>query len=124
MLPTCPVCGKPMKITELKCTHDNVKVSGMFQVSPLAFLDKEDMKFVILFLRSRGNLKEMERVTGVGYFTLRGKLDKLLNKLGLKPIGDDVVDEEDVFTKLEKRLISIDDALAILRKKKRGENDG
>lgn len=124
MLPKCPVCGKPMKVTQLKCVHDNVTVSGMFTVSPLAFLEEEDMKFIILFLRSRGNLKEMERVTGIGYFTLRGKLEKLLDKMGLKPIGEEKEEvQDDVFEKLKKGLISVEDALNIIKKKK-GGNDG
>jgi hypothetical protein len=124
MLPVCPVCGKPMKVTELMCTHDNVKVSGMFKVSPLAFLEEDDMKFILLFLRSRGNLKEIERVTGIGYFTLRGRLEKLLDKMGLKPIGDEEFEEnEDVFTKLKKGIISVEDALNML-KKKGGEENG
>ncbi|MBO8140516.1 MAG: DUF2089 domain-containing protein [Thermosipho sp. (in: Bacteria)] len=124
MLPVCPVCGKPMKVTELMCTYDNVKVSGMFKVSPLAFLEEDDMKFILLFLRSRGNLKEIERVTGIGYFTLRGRLEKLLDKMGLRPIGDEEFEgNEDVFTKLKKGIISVEDALNML-KKKGGEENG
>jgi len=125
MLPLCPVCGKPMKVTELKCTHDNVKVSGLFTVSPLAFLEEEDMKFIILFLRSRGNLKEMERITGIGYFTLRGRLERLLEKMGLKPIGEDEFENsDDVFTKLKKGLITVEDALNLIKKKSGGEHKG
>ncbi|ANQ53520.1 hypothetical protein XJ44_03190 [Thermosipho affectus] len=125
MLPKCPVCGNIMKVTQLKCQHDNVTVSGVFTVSPLAFLDEEDMKFIILFLRSRGNLKEMERITGIGYFTLRGKLEKLLNKMGLKPFeSSETEGSEDVFEKLKKGVISVEDALNILKKKGEGDKDG
>ncbi len=124
MLPKCPICGKPMKVTELKCLSDNVKVSGCFDVSPLAFLDEEDMNFVMMFLRTKGNLKEMERLTGIGYFTLRGRLDRLLEKLGLKPIGEEEKSEGDVIEKFKRGFISLDDALAILRKKKGGERNG
>ncbi|MBT1247150.1 MULTISPECIES: DUF2089 domain-containing protein [unclassified Thermosipho (in: thermotogales)] len=125
MLPKCPVCGNIMKVTQLKCQHDNVTVSGVFTVSPLAFLDEEDMKFIILFLRSRGNLKEMERITGIGYFTLRGKLEKLLNKMGLKPFeSSETGESEDVFEKLKKGIISVEDALNILKKKGEEDKDG
>jgi len=124
LLPKCPICGKPMKVTELKCPHDNVKVSGYFDVSPLAFLDDEDMNFVIMFLRTKGNLKEMERLTGVGYFALRGRLNKLLEKLNLKPIGEEERVEEDVIEKFKKGVISLDDALAILKKRKGGKDNG
>ncbi|ABR30240.1 hypothetical protein SU69_01935 [Thermosipho melanesiensis] len=123
MLPKCPVCGKTMIVTQLKCQNDDVIVSGKFTVSPLAFLEEEDMKFIILFLRSKGNLKEMERITGIGYFTLRGKLDKLLNKMGLTPLEESSEETDDIFSKLKKGIISVEDALNIL-KKKGGEKNG
>jgi hypothetical protein len=43
------------------------------------------------FLRSRGNLKEMERELGISYPTVRGRIDALVRALGLSegPTGDE-----------------------------------
>ncbi|MGC8955083.1 MAG: DUF2089 domain-containing protein [Fervidobacterium sp.] len=126
MLPRCPVCGKPMKVTQLKCDEDGVSVSGYFEVPEFCFLDEEDTKFIIMFLRTKGNLKEMERLTGIGYFALRGRLDKVLEKMGLAPI-EEMVDEEqndreDVFRLLKEKKITVEEAIALLKRK--GEKSG
>ncbi len=122
MLPNCPICGKPMKITQMRCEEDNVTVSGAFEVPPYAFLNKEDYKFIILFLRTKGNLKQMERITGIGYFTLRARLDKVLEKMGLTPI-EDSQESEDVFRLVREGKITVDEALEILKKRKEGSGE-
>lgn len=125
MLPRCPACGKPMVVTELRCNHDGVTVRGNFEVPPFVFLDEEDMRFLLMFIRAKGNLKEVERLTGVGYFALRGRLEKLLEKMGLSPISTgENVDEEDVFTMLRERRITVEEALNILKKRRGGVEDG
>ncbi|MFN3691287.1 MAG: DUF2089 domain-containing protein [Fervidobacterium sp.] len=120
MLPKCPVCGKPMKVTQLKCERDDVIVSGCFEVPPFCFLDEEDAKFIVMFLRTKGNLKELERLTGIGYFALRGKLDKVLEKMGLTPI-EQVIEEEnsqdDIFKMLKEKKLTVEEAISLLKKR-------
>ncbi|EKF50378.1 hypothetical protein H17ap60334_00025, partial [Thermosipho africanus H17ap60334] len=54
----------------------------------------------------------------------RGRLEKLLDKMGLKPIGDsEVDDQDDVFEKLKKKLISVEDALNIIKRKGGEKNE-
>ena len=124
MLPRCPVCGKEMIVTELRCDKDDVTVKGKFKPSPFDFLDEEDLEFVILFFRAKGNLKELERYTKQGYFALRGKLEKIIEKMELEPLPKDgeaeeeeELEEKDLFEMLKKGKISIDDALRILKKR-------
>jgi len=125
MLPRCPVCGKEMIVTELRCDKDDVTVKGKFKPSPFDFLDEEDLEFVILFFRAKGNLKELERYTKQGYFALRGKLEKIIEKMELEPLPKDgeaeeeeELEEKDLFEMLKKGKISIDDALRILKKRR------
>jgi hypothetical protein len=51
------------------------------------------------FLRSRGNLKEMERELGISYPTVRGRVDALVRTLGLADgsaaADDDLPDEHE-----------------------------
>ncbi|MCD6449724.1 MAG: DUF2089 family protein [Thermotogaceae bacterium] len=124
MLPRCPVCGKEMVVTELRCEEDEVTVRGRFTPSPFDFLDEEDMEFVILFFRAKGNLKELERYTKQGYFALRGKLERIIEKMGLEPLPKDGEEEEeleneDLFEMIKRGKVSIDDALNILKRKRR-----
>ncbi len=53
------------------------------------------MSLLESFLRSRGNLKEMERELGISYPTVRGRVDALIRSLGLSdgmPEADDDFD--------------------------------
>uniref|UniRef100_A0A7C4RXU5 DUF2089 domain-containing protein n=1 Tax=Fervidobacterium thailandense TaxID=1008305 RepID=A0A7C4RXU5_9BACT len=125
MLPRCPICGKPMVVKELRCEEHDVTVRGTFEVPPYIFLDEEDTKFVLMFLRARGNLKEIERLTGIGYFALRGKLERLLEKMGLTPIDtDEESSEADAFRLLKEKKITVEEAIALLKKRRGGEEDG
>ena len=46
------------------------------------------MSLLESFLRSRGNLKEMERELGISYPTVRGRVDGLVRALGLSDAAD------------------------------------
>ena len=122
MLPRCEGC-KEVWIREIECDN-GMRITGRFKPSPLDFLNEEDHEFVIMFLRSKGNLKELERLTGEGYFTLRGKLEKILKKIGLDPLSkDQEIDREEVFKLVREGKLSVDEALKILRRED-GEDDG
>ncbi len=126
MLPRCPICGEEMEVTELYCKRDDVTVKGHFKPTPFDFLDEEDLEFVLLFFRARGNLKELERYTGQGYFALRGRLERIIEKMGLIPLNVDKesIDEKDVFELVKKGKLSVEDALRLLKsERKRREKE-
>ena len=123
-IPKCPVCGNDMKITELYCPSDGITIRGSFDISPLATLSKEDTELVILFLRARGNLKKLERITGIGYFALRGKIEKIVKSMGFELIDEEEIPEEsaeDPITLLKEGKISVDEAIRLMKKKGGGE---
>jgi len=124
-LPRCPVCGGVMTVTELVCDRDGTVVRGRFSTSPLASLSPEDEEFILMFLAAKGNLKRLERITGQGYFALRGRLEKIISQLGvsLPDDGEDEPQEEeediDPISAFEKGKLGIDDVLRLLKEKKR-----
>lgn len=79
----CPSCQQPMVITQLSCTNCNTAIAGYYPLSPFAHLSEENLKFLENFIRYRGNIKEMEREIGQSYWTIRSKLDKLIDEMGL-----------------------------------------
>lgn len=84
-MPTrCPVCTEEMVVTRLRCTHCDTAVEGTFEVTRLARLSKEHLEFVEIFLKSRGNIKEVERELGISYPTVRGRLDSVIEALGYR----------------------------------------
>lgn len=83
----CPACGDVLEVRRLQCPSCSTAVEGRFLPSPYAALAPEQSVFLEVFLRARGNLREVERVLGLSYPTVRGRLDAVLDALGF---GDGV----------------------------------
>jgi len=99
VIATCPVCADELTITRLHCRSCGSALEGEFGVGRFGRLDREQMGLLESFLRSRGNLKEMERELGISYPTVRGRVDSLVRTLGLgdKPDATPTDDIDDGF---------------------------
>jgi len=86
---TCPVCAEELTITRLHCRNCGTALEGEFGVGRFGRLNREQLALLESFLRSRGNLKEMERELGISYPTVRGRVDALVRALGFGEQGDD-----------------------------------
>ena len=83
VISTCPVCEGELAITRLHCRSCGTALEGEFGVGRFGRLSREQLALLESFLRSRGNLKEMERELGISYPTVRGRVDALVRALGL-----------------------------------------
>ncbi|WP_029420909.1 DUF2089 domain-containing protein [Alicyclobacillus macrosporangiidus] len=85
-MPTrCPACQTAMQVTELTCPQCDTKVQGTFTAPALFQLSPEQAQFVEVFLRCRGNFKEVERELKISYPTVRARLDQVIQALGYTP---------------------------------------
>ncbi len=85
ILESCPTCGGEFAVTELKCVVCETVVRSEYSPCPFCRLSAEDLAFLLVFVRNRGNVKEMERELGVSYWTIRGRLNELITAMGLEP---------------------------------------
>ncbi|MGI8928859.1 MAG: DUF2089 domain-containing protein [Candidatus Limnocylindrales bacterium] len=83
VISTCPVCESQLHVTRLHCNTCGTTIEGEFNVGRFANLGRDQMLLLEGFLRSRGNLRELERELGVSYPTIRGRVEGLLRALGL-----------------------------------------
>lgn len=83
ILSHCPTCSARMEVTQLSCTACETMVLGRFEPCRFCNLSKDKIAFLEAFLRSRGNVKEMERELGTSYWTIRSQINDLLQDLGL-----------------------------------------
>jgi hypothetical protein len=90
VISTCPVCANELTITRLHCRGCGTSLEGEFGVGRFGRLAREQLTLLESFLRSRGNLREMERDLGISYPTVRSRLDALVRALGL---ADETTDE-------------------------------
>jgi hypothetical protein len=131
VISTCPVCEGELLITRLHCRSCGTALEGEFGVGRFGRLSREQLSLLESFLRSHGNLKEMERELGISYPTVRGRVDALVRALGLadgdaEPIDDEPFEEpaaetdlaaqrRAILERLAKREMSADEAAAALR---------
>ena len=93
ILESCPTCGGAFAVTELTCTVCDTVVRSHYSPCSFCRLSPEDMAFMLVFVRNRGNVKDMERELGVSYWTIRGRLNELITSMGLDPGGEPGEDE-------------------------------
>src|SRR5574337_127784 len=82
VIATCPVCSNELTVTRLHCRSCGTTLEGDFAVGRFGRLNREQMTLLESFLRSRGNLREMERELGISYPTVRARVDALVRALG------------------------------------------
>lgn len=121
----CPVCHHELKITRLNCPHCLTEISGDFKLSKLASLSKEQLVFVEIFLKNRGNIKDCEKDLGVSYPTVRRLLNDVLSSLGYQNHQEDdqtQMSQKEIIKQLENGEISVKEAQALLKKLRTNTN--
>jgi hypothetical protein len=83
----CPVCAGPLLVTRLECSSCGTEVNGTFALGHLASLREPHASLIEMFLRVRGNVKEMERELGLSYPTVRARLEEALEAAGYGRTG-------------------------------------
>lgn len=115
ILEECPACKGELIITRLECSNCNTKVEGEYRQCRFCGLSGESLEFIELFVKNRGNIKEMERELGISYPTVRSRLMSVVEELGYKAeIGQQEQQMTDkrmeILEKVERREISVDEA--------------
>ncbi len=117
----CPACVGHLQVTSLACPQCATRIEGTFHVCPVCSLEGDDRALLELFLRVRGNAKEVERMLGVSYPTVRARLDRLWSHLNL-PLPDLESAERtatEILAKLRDGTVGVAEAVALLRSRGR-----
>ena len=67
----CPVCEQSLLVTQLSCQCCKTQMNGQYRLNKFSYLPKELLVFTEVFLKNRGNIKEVERELGISYPTVR-----------------------------------------------------
>lgn len=93
---TCPVCHHDLHVVKLQCEHCDTALEGRFSLSKFNYLTTEQLYFIELFVKNRGNIKSVEKEMDLSYPTIKKMLDDVISGLGYKP---DSADDEPVKSK-------------------------
>jgi hypothetical protein len=128
VISTCPVFSSELSVTRLHCQRCGTTLEGEFSVGRFGRLSREQLALLESFLRSRGNLRDMERELGISYPTVRGRVEALVRTLGFGPRdGEAVADTEtedepqarlgrqEILERLARHEIGADEAAALIR---------
>lgn len=120
LLNYCPVCGQMMTITQLACSHCHTKVEGEFISCKFCRLPKEQLEFVEVFLKCRGNIKDVEKELNISYPTVRNRLEGVLQMLGYREekaaVKENETQRSEILNALENGEITSEEAARLLRK--------
>lgn len=114
LLGKCPVCAGDLKVTELACNDCRTVIRGEFEPCKFCKLSKQHKYFIEVFIKNRGNIKEIEKELSVSYPTVRNKLDEVIEALGYKVEAKESVNRKEILDRLSKGEISKEEALKLL----------
>lgn len=82
VLPTiCPACKSHLKVKRLVCEKCETQMEGLFDMPGLVKLPIEDQEFIVKFVKASGSLKEMAKLLGLSYPTVRNRLDEIIERI-------------------------------------------
>ncbi len=102
--------GQPLVVERVRLPEKGIAVEGAFDLPQLARLDMEDQIFVIAFIRSHGSIKEMERIFGVSYPTIKSRLTRIADSLEFVETNP-TPSKTEILERLQRGDISAEDAI-------------
>ena len=120
----CPVCGGEMYITQLKCEICGTTISGEFELNEFSRLSEDQLEFLREFIKSRGNLSEVQKKFNISYPTAKARLEEIIRTLGYEVEREDTIRARtmEILEKIEKGELSPEEArvyLSRLREERR-----
>lgn len=128
VIATCPVCEHELSVTRLRCGDCGTTIEGEFGVGRFGRLTREQTALLESFLRSRGNLRDMERELGISYPTVRARVEALVRALGFGPrdeaepaappvatVDDIVAGRREILERLSSHQLSAEEAAEAIR---------
>jgi hypothetical protein len=73
--------GGPIVVERVRLTDKDIAIEGSFELPQLARMAMDDQIFITAFVRSHGSIKEMERIFGVSYPTIKSRLTRIADSL-------------------------------------------
>ena len=100
----CPVCSSTMHVTRLQCGHCGTGIDGVFGLGRLQTLTPEQVRFVEVFMKCKGKIKDVEDDLGISYPTVVARLNEVVRAMGYD-ISETEMSEVDQYEFYEAQVI-------------------
>ena len=110
-----PVSGNELIVTRLECPQSGIVIEGQFSLGWVGRLTREQMDFVELLVKHRGNIQKLAADLDVAYNTARSRLDEIVTALGGAPENDGRVDRRLILDRLASKEIGVEEAMRLLK---------
>ncbi len=85
VISACPVCHGDLHVVKLACDNCGTALEGQFTLSKFNYLATEQLYFIEVFVKNRGNIKAVEKEMDLSYPTIKKMLDDVIVGLGYAP---------------------------------------
>ena len=99
-------------IGRLACSSCDTRIDSTLPIPPFFRLPDDLQQFVMIFLRCRGNIREVEKALGISYPTVCKRLDLVNELLGNHPAS---LTRSEILAQLERGEISPKQATELLK---------
>ena len=82
VLEQCPTCGGELTVTSMHCRSCHTRIESEYSTCRFCRLPQESLDFIEIFVKNRGNIREMERELEISYPTVRSQLNAVIKELG------------------------------------------
>lgn len=110
-----PVSGNELIVTRLECPQSGIVIEGQFSLGWIGRLSREQLDFVELLVKNRGNIQKLASDLDIAYNTARSRLDEIVTALGGTPENNGRVDRRLILDRLASKEISVEEAMRLLR---------
>src|SRR5579864_2911815 len=110
-----PVSGDELIVTRLECPQSGIVIEGQFDLGWIGRLTREQLDFVELLVKNRGNIQKLAADKDIAYNTARSRLDEIVTALGGAPESDGRVDRRHVLDRLAAKEIGVEEAMRLLK---------
>jgi len=116
VLGKCPVCNEKLKVVRLQCESCKTGLDGNFELDKFSYLTEEQKEFIEIFVKNRGNIKEIEKDLGISYPTVRRNLDQVIEALGYSvKQSEEEINKKEILEKLSTGELTSEEALKKLK---------
>jgi len=110
-----PISGNELIVTRLESPQSGIVIEGQFSLGWIGRLTREQLDFVELLVKNRGNIQKLAQDLDIAYNTARSRLDEIVTALGGAPEGDGRADRRLVLDRLAAKEINVEEAMRMLK---------